>query len=159
CRGDAGDFLTFAHALGEQLAEDGVPFAAMVAHLGFLKESCATVLADGDPTEVSRGLLVLDKLMSCLVSAAAESYYDHGRVGPHLPGPFADLRPALDHGEPVAASGFFHGIVGRSPAMLRLFEHVRRVALGTFPVVVLGETGTGKELVARAIHDAGARRD
>src|SRR5262249_38692873 len=88
----------------------------------------------------------------------AESYYDHGRVGPPLPGPFADLRPALDHGEPVAASGFFHGIVGRSPAMLRLFEHVRRVALGTFPVVVLGETGTGKELVARAIHDAGARR-
>jgi two-component system NtrC family response regulator len=162
CRGDMDDFVAFAHALGAQLAEDGVPFAAMVAHVGFLKESCATALADGDPFEASRALRFFDKLASCLVSAAAETYYENngnGRGAARVPGPYADLRPAPDHAESVAASGFFHGIVGRSPAMQRLFEQVRRVALGTFPVVVLGETGTGKELVARAIHATSARRD
>ena len=46
-------------------------------------------------------------------------------------------------------------LVGESAPMLRLFEQIQRVARVARPVLVLGERGTGKELVARAIHLAG----
>jgi DNA-binding NtrC family response regulator len=46
----------------------------------------------------------------------------------------------------------FEGIVGRSPAMLDVFAKVRRVAPHFQNVLVTGPTGTGKELVARALH-------
>ena len=46
-------------------------------------------------------------------------------------------------------------LVGQSPAMLRLFDQIQRVARVARPVLILGERGTGKELVARAIHEAG----
>ena len=51
----------------------------------------------------------------------------------------------------------FHGMIGRSPAMLELFEHIRRFAPHVRTALVTGETGTGKELVARALHKAGPR--
>jgi transcriptional regulator with GAF, ATPase, and Fis domain len=49
-------------------------------------------------------------------------------------------------------------VVGTSEAMGRLASVVRAVAGRTEPVLVLGETGTGKELVARALHELSARR-
>jgi transcriptional regulator with PAS, ATPase and Fis domain len=50
-------------------------------------------------------------------------------------------------------------ILGRSPAIVALREAVVRAAVSAFSVVVEGESGSGKELVARAIHRLGARRD
>jgi DNA-binding NtrC family response regulator len=47
-------------------------------------------------------------------------------------------------------------IVGRSPAMQRVFEMVRKVAPTRSTVMLVGESGTGKELIARAIHQQGA---
>jgi DNA-binding NtrC family response regulator len=46
----------------------------------------------------------------------------------------------------------FHGIVGKSPAMLEVFDFARKVARHYNNVLLVGATGTGKELVARAIH-------
>jgi transcriptional regulator with PAS, ATPase and Fis domain len=51
------------------------------------------------------------------------------------------------------------GLVGRSPAFMGMLEKVLRVANSSASVLLLGETGTGKELVARAIHEASARED
>ncbi|HUL74177.1 MAG TPA: sigma-54 dependent transcriptional regulator [Vicinamibacterales bacterium] len=50
------------------------------------------------------------------------------------------------------------GIIGRTPAMDQLFELLRTVAATNSTVLITGETGTGKELAARAIHDGSARR-
>jgi len=46
----------------------------------------------------------------------------------------------------------FHGIVGKGPAMLEVFDFARKVARHYTNVLLVGATGTGKELVARAIH-------
>ncbi len=51
------------------------------------------------------------------------------------------------------------GLVGRSPAFARMLSLVMRVAPSEAAVMLLGETGTGKELVARVIHEASPRAD
>ncbi len=50
-----------------------------------------------------------------------------------------------------------YGLVGESPPMAELRREIRRVATLEVPVLLRGETGSGKELVARALHDAGPR--
>jgi DNA-binding NtrC family response regulator len=50
-------------------------------------------------------------------------------------------------------------IPGRSPAMARLHEEVRQLLTGDLPVLVTGETGVGKECVARLLHASSSRRD
>ncbi len=59
------------------------------------------------------------------------------------------LRESAQHGQA--------DMIGRCPPMLELFAQIRRVAVSRAPVLVTGETGTGKEHVARAIHGAGDR--
>ena len=51
------------------------------------------------------------------------------------------------------------GLVGRSPAFIGMLEKILRVANSDAAVLLLGETGTGKELVARAIHEASTRAE
>jgi formate hydrogenlyase transcriptional activator len=53
----------------------------------------------------------------------------------------------------------FEGIIGNSPALQSVLAQVERVALTDSTVLVLGETGTGKELMARAIHDRSRRKE
>ena len=61
--------------------------------------------------------------------------------------------------EELAAEHGFDEILGRSPALRRALQSVAQVAATDATVLLLGETGTGKELFARAIHDRSARRD
>jgi len=53
----------------------------------------------------------------------------------------------------------FHGILGNSPPMRRIFDLIENVAQSDAPVLILGESGSGKELVAQAIHEIGPRKD
>lgn len=53
----------------------------------------------------------------------------------------------------------FDEIIGASDVMNNLLRDVQRVAVTDASVLILGETGTGKELIARAIHNASQRRD
>jgi DNA-binding NtrC family response regulator len=53
----------------------------------------------------------------------------------------------------------FSAIVGRGPAMQKVFATVRKVSASRTTVLLVGESGTGKELIARAIHHQGPDRD
>jgi len=53
----------------------------------------------------------------------------------------------------------YYGILGKSVVMQNLFELIDNVAQSDAPVMIQGQSGTGKEMVARAIHQAGIRRD
>jgi two-component system response regulator HydG len=59
----------------------------------------------------------------------------------------------------VASQFEFCGMIGRSPAMQELFDTIRRLAPHVRTALISGETGTGKELVARALHKMGDRRE
>jgi DNA-binding NtrC family response regulator len=50
-----------------------------------------------------------------------------------------------------------HGLIGRSRGMLEVFKSIGRVAMTDVTVLLLGETGTGKELVASTIHERSVR--
>ncbi len=72
------------------------------------------------------------------------------------------LRLDIDEGATPASPGSsesFGNLVGRSPAMRELFATLERVAPKKLTVLVQGETGTGKEEVARAIHARSGRAD
>ena len=64
-----------------------------------------------------------------------------------LPGPALPGRPV------------FGGMIGESAPMRGLYQMIAKAGQSTAPVLLLGETGTGKELVARYLHFAGLRRE
>jgi len=53
----------------------------------------------------------------------------------------------------------FHEFIGHSPEMLQVFNTIKKVATTDASVLILGENGTGKELVARALHRNSTRKD
>jgi formate hydrogenlyase transcriptional activator len=59
--------------------------------------------------------------------------------------------------EDIARSSMFEEIVGSSPALNKVLAQVEKVASTDSTVLILGETGTGKELIARAIHNRSKR--
>jgi two-component system response regulator HydG len=61
--------------------------------------------------------------------------------------------------EKIKSKQGFGSIIGRSPEMEKLYRIVAKAAHSTHPVLILGDSGTGKELIARSIHFSGPFRD
>ena len=59
----------------------------------------------------------------------------------------------------IKATHNFEAIIGKSPALCAVLDDVRRVAPTDASVLITGETGTGKELIARAVHSTSKRAD
>lgn len=84
------------------------------------------------------------RLFTGLVRDLSEQEKNHRRL--------AELEGELERSR-------FGQLIGRSPAMQRMYQAIASVARLDWTVLIEGETGTGKELVARAIHAASPRRD
>jgi len=71
------------------------------------------------------------------------------------------INDAFDSGRSDADSAFdvFEGMIGSSAALKRVIEQVRTVAATDSTVLLEGETGTGKELISRAVHNLSRRRN
>jgi DNA-binding NtrC family response regulator len=85
---------------------------------------------------------------------------DFDRLGHLLGGLRDDLerqRVLLSSEREVAKRLEFHRLIGRSPVMQELFGLIRRFAPHVRTALITGETGTGKELVARALYETGPR--
>jgi transcriptional regulator of aroF, aroG, tyrA and aromatic amino acid transport len=92
------------------------------------------------------------------VSETLDSSFGHivgGVISLHAPRRLGERIHALQHSE----GGGFHLIVGESAPIRALKARAMRVAAVDAPLLILGETGTGKELVAQACHAVSARRD
>lgn len=67
------------------------------------------------------------------------------------------LREEVVRFRKLLGGGDFHGMIGRSPAMQRLYAQIQKIARAAGPVLITGESGVGKELVARALHQESDR--
>ncbi|HEY7776202.1 MAG TPA: sigma-54 dependent transcriptional regulator [Kineobactrum sp.] len=89
--------------------------------------------------------------------------FDHGDMVSAVERIIADHPTTrADKSAKAPASGSEHrlsGMIGNCPAMITLAEHIRKMAPTDSTVLVLGETGTGKELVARSVHQHSKRAD
>jgi DNA-binding NtrC family response regulator len=61
--------------------------------------------------------------------------------------------------EAVAGMAKFEGLLGESPVMQKLYDQLSQIADSEAPVLITGESGSGKELVAKALHQRSRRRD
>ncbi len=115
------------------------------------RRSCFIVRKDGSCVRVLKNASLL-KNSAGKVLGAVETVTDISEIE-ERDEKIEQLSKLLDGGSS------FYGMVGGSSAMQRVFEIVRKAAQSEAPVIIYGETGTGKELVARAIHALGRRKD
>jgi DNA-binding NtrC family response regulator len=95
----------------------------------------------------SAGVPVATEHAATLLGVAAAA------TAPSMRLALAKAEPALDRTNPVPE------LVGESAALMAVRDAILRAAQSPFPVVIEGESGSGKELAARAIHTRSARRD
>lgn len=69
------------------------------------------------------------------------------------------LRSEVRRFREILGTDDFHALLGRSPCMRALFEQVVHISRAAGPVLIVGESGVGKELVARAVHEESDRLD
>ncbi len=90
-------------------------------------------------------------------AASAEELLDVTRSALQRAGAKAPIQAATPLHEAAPAKP--EGLVIQSPAMKEVYQTVERLAATAIPVLIIGETGTGKEVVARAVHQGGKRKD
>ncbi len=123
-------------------------------------DACAVkaALDTGDPA-TSSSVFVIDsegKRIPIKVSAAVLNNNDGEVIGGVET--FQDLRQIEELRKALKNKHTVADIVGKSPAMTRLFDLLPRIAAGNSTVLLQGASGTGKELFARAIHQLSPRR-
>ena len=143
------------------------PDAGFIRERG-IRSACSVPLA------TARGVLGTLDLGSFAPDAFSEEQFDlltrvAGQIGIALANAMsyrmiADLNRQLAQEklylqDEIRSDQHFKEIVGRSPALRRVLREIETVAPTDSTVLVTGETGSGKELVARAIHDLSGRRE
>jgi formate hydrogenlyase transcriptional activator len=142
------------------------------------REFAETLLESGVKSFCGVPLMIGDRRIGVLglASTLSEAFRDfqlqfmqrsspNGSPGVRLPAIGASINndggneEMFDLEKKVRAQDKFEGIVGHSDSLRAVLNQVQIVAPTDSTVLILGETGTGKELVARAIHNRSSRRD
>ncbi|MFZ0889689.1 MAG: sigma-54 dependent transcriptional regulator [Candidatus Binataceae bacterium] len=146
---DFAGFSADLGRLGTALAERRVPFAELVVSMHLFEESTAHVVP---PDLMHLRYPTFDKLSHCRIIVLADSYF-RSRMAVSA----ARIRSLEQEASqlPSESRSRFHGLVGGSPAMRRLYERIEATGATRGTVFIVGESGSGKELVARAIHECG----
>jgi two-component system, NtrC family, response regulator HydG len=113
------------------------------------KQKCLLIRKDGHPVHIFKNASVLKDDAGKII-AAVETFTDVSDLV-EKEAQIESYRRELD------AEDRFHGMVGSSAPMQKVFELITNAARSDAPVMIYGESGTGKELVARAIHQIGLR--
>ncbi|HTY53615.1 MAG TPA: sigma-54 dependent transcriptional regulator [Candidatus Binataceae bacterium] len=144
---DIPRFTADVRRVGEELAERQVPFAEVIVSMHLFEESATGVFPEGTPPQ---SFLVFDKLSHCRMIVLADAYFrSQAAVSAARVQSLEQEAAQL----PSDKRSRFHGLVGASPPMRRLYERIEAAAATRGTVLIVGESGSGKELVARAIHE------
>lgn len=128
---------------------DGCHWCVMFQKGDLKQQKCLLIRKDGRPVHILKNASVL-KDETGSITGAVETITDVTDLV-EKEAQIESYRRQLDEEER------FHGMIGTSPQMQRVFELIANAAQSDAPVIVFGESGTGKELVARAIHKTGLR--
>lgn len=152
----AKELQGFDSAIARSLLAEGIKSLCCVPMLRPRGALGVLVLGSTRPdTFVSEDFALLNQVANQLALAmenylaASEIEQLRQRLGEHR----KYLQGEIDHQE------HFSDIVGKSPALREVLEQVVTVAASGANILILGETGTGKELIARAIHRLSRRKD
>jgi len=150
--GDMDRYAVDTIRTGELLCERNVPFAEIVASLHLYEESAYTAFPK-DPPPPLEIYTAFDKLSHIRMILLADAYFRSASAS-------AGARiHALERQATLLARekrSTFHGLVGSSAAMRRLYDRIEAASGTRGTILIVGESGTGKELVARGIHEGGA---
>jgi formate hydrogenlyase transcriptional activator len=113
-------------------------------------------LASRRPSAFTQEDLDLLMRMANQVAIAIENALAYREIA-ELKNKLADEKLYLE--EEIRSEYTFEEIIGESPALKRVLNQAETVATTDSTVLILGETGTGKEVIARAIHDMSPRRE
>jgi DNA-binding NtrC family response regulator len=117
------------------------------------------LLLAGERREGWRSMLTVGDAKPRLVSLTAAPFHsDPGSVCDPRVAYIVVLRPAEEDEVAAGAQSPFPGLIGRSPAMDRVFRLIENLEQSEATVLLTGESGTGKEVLARAIHGRSPRR-
>jgi PAS domain S-box-containing protein len=124
-------------------------WCVMFKHGHLSKQRCSIIRKDGRTVHILKNASVL-KDQSGTVTGAVETMTDITEL-------VAKETQIENYRQELDAEDRFYGMIAVSPAMQKVFELITNASRSDAPVIIYGESGSGKEMVARAIHDAGLR--
>jgi len=133
------------------LKKDGPSWCSLFEKGQVIKKRCSLIKKDGSCLPVLKNASLL-KDEEGIPLGAVETLTDISEV--------ERLDQEVHHlSHQLETKNGFHGIIGNSPVMQKVYQVVQKAALSDAPVIICGESGTGKELVAKAIHLMGRRKE
>ncbi len=154
-RKDLDAYAASVLATGRQLAELRVPLDELIAATQLFEEAAQMVFPN-DPAPSAAVFVKFDKLSHIRIILLIGAYagLQSAAAAMRINGLELNARSL-----PAQERTRFHGMVGHSAAMRELYRQVEAVGREDGPVLIVGERGSGRELLARAIHECGMCRD